>query len=154
MPEITDNEAFRKAIKDLECSKQRPLAALFVENVLSLSKDERIPRVIAVAAAERPSQGELDAALRSAKAVIIDSHTRCGTDCNWEEQAGYFVARAAAASVAPENKCVAGGAAWQAAISCRMARTCAAIDADDQGTVKDESEQEFRILNEFLNSNP
>ncbi len=152
MPNITDNKAFKEAIKNLDCARQRPLAALFVERVLSLTKDKRIPRIIAVAASENPSQDELDAALRSARAAIIDTHCRCGADCDWEEQASYFVARAACASVAPPNKCVAGGAAWQAAVSCRMARTCASIQGDDSGAAKDESGQEFRILNEFLDS--
>jgi hypothetical protein len=154
MQEITDNEAFKKAIKGLDCSRQRQLAALFVDNVLSLSKDERIPRVIAVAASASPSQDELESALRAVKAAIIDAHTRCGAEGNWEEQASYFVARAAAAAVAPEQKCVADGVAWQTAFNARMARTCVAIDGNNETALKDESEQEFRILNEFLNSNP
>jgi len=154
MQQINDNKAFKEAIKKLKCVQQRPLAARFVENVLALSKDERIPRVIAVAAHEQPSQDELDSALRSAKAAIIDTHCRCGADCDWEEQASYFVARAAAASVAPKNKCISGGAAWQAAVSCRMARTSAAMDGIDEGATRQESEQQFRILNEFLTSNP
>ncbi len=152
MPNTDESKAFREAIKNLKCSRQRTLAARFVENVLSLSDDERIPRIIAVAASENPSREALDAALKSAKAAIIASHTRCGADCDWEEQASYFVARAAAAAVAPEEKCVAGAAAWQAAVSCRMARTCAAIDIDAETAIKAESEQELRILDEFLNT--
>lgn len=155
MQEITDNEAFRNAIKSLDCSRQRKLAALFVDNVVSLSKDERIPRTIAVAASANPSQDELDSALRAAKAAIIDAHTRCGAEGNWEDQASYFVARAAAAAVAPEQKCIADGVAWQTAVNSRMARTCVAIDANNEETaLKDESEQEFHILNDFLKSNP
>ena len=154
MQQIDNNKAFKEAIKSLECARQRPLAARFVENVLSLSKDERIPRIIAVAATEQPSQDELEAALRSAKAAVIDTHCRCGADCDWEEQAAYFVARAAAAAVAPENKCISGSAAWQAAVSCRMARTSAAIDGIDEGATQTENVQQFHILNEFLKSNP
>jgi len=153
MPNTDESKAFREAIKNLKCSRQRTLAARFVENVLSLSDDERIPRIIALAASENPSREELDAALKSAKAAIIASHTRCGADCDWEEQASYFVARAAAAAVSPEEKCAAGAAAWQAAVNCRMARTFAAIEANTESAIKAESEQEFRILNEFLNSN-
>ena len=151
MQKITDNEAFKKAVKDLDCSRQRPLAALFVENVLSLSRDERIPRIIAAAAAANRPQDELESALKSANAAIIDAHTRCGAEGNWEDQASYFVARAAAAAVAPEQKCAGGGVAWQAAVNSRMARTCVAIDGNNETAIKDESEQEFRILNKFLN---
>lgn len=150
MQKITDNEAFKKAIKGLDCSQQRPLAALFVENVLSLSRDERIPRIIAVAAGANPSQDELESALKSANAAIIDDHCRCGADANWEDQASYFVARAAAAAVASEQKCVGGGVAWQAAVNSRMARTCATINGNNENAVQDESEQEFRIINKFL----
>ena len=92
--------------------------------------------------------------MKLAMAVILDNHCRCGADCNWEEQASYFIGRAAAASVAQKDKCLSCGAAWQAAVSCRMARTCAAIESEDQGVTADESEQQFRILNEFLKNHP
>ena len=151
MQKITDNEAFKEAIKGLDCSQQRQLAALFVGNVLSLTKDERIPRVIAAAASANPSQDELESGLKAANAAIIDAHTRCGAEGNWEDQAAYFVARAAAAAVASEQKCAGGGVAWQAAVNSRMARTCVAIDGNNETAMKDESEQEFRILNKFLN---
>lgn len=157
MSEINNSETFKQAIKNLECAQQRKLAALFVANVQSLSDDDRISRIIAVAATGNPSADELELAVRSAKAAIIESHTRCGAEGDWKEQASYFVARAAAAAVAPDSKCTSGGgAALQAATSCRMARTCAAIDSNDgneEGAIKNESEQEFRILTEFLNSN-
>ena len=79
---------------------------------------------------------------------MVESYTRCGADGDWNDQAGYFVARAAAACLSPVEKGKPGGPAWQAAMSSRMARTSAAIVAGN-GTV-DETEQQYRMLTDYL----
>ena len=89
-------------------------------------------------------------ALRTAKAAVIDSHARCGADCDWKDQAGYFVARAAAAAVSPEGQ-MAGGPAWQAAMSSRMAATCRSIDSTEDIAGQARTQQ-YLILSEFLTS--
>ncbi|OOY42099.1 hypothetical protein BOV91_08045, partial [Solemya velum gill symbiont] len=63
MNQITSDEEFRKALQDLNETQQRVIAAKFVEHVLSLSTDERVGRVVKVAADESASQDELAAAL-------------------------------------------------------------------------------------------
>lgn len=151
MARITNDNEFRNAIGKLEYGRQRKLAGLFVNNVIALSDDERIVRVARVAVDEAASADEVAAALKTAKAATFDSHTRCGSEGDWKAQAGYFVARAAVAAVTPEGQCRSGGPAWQAAMSCRMAKTSELIDAEES-TTSQENEQQYRILSEFLNS--
>lgn len=148
MTDIRNDTEFRKNIKSLEPVRQRTLAARFVESVLPFCSDERIGRVVKVAANPQASSDELATALRAAKAAVIDSHARCGADCDWKDQAGYFVARAAVAAISPAGQ-MAGGPAWQAAMSSRMAATCRGIDdpEDNAGQVRME---QYRILSEFL----
>jgi hypothetical protein len=151
MSQITNDTEFKHALKDLDESSQRLIAARFVEHVLPLSTDNRIARVVKVAADNEASADELSDALRTAKAATFDSHTRCGSEGNWKEQAGYFVSRAAVAALTPCEQCSSGSPAWQAAMSSRMARTSMEIDAEDVST-SDESEQQYQILSDFLNS--
>ena len=151
MSQITNDTEFKQAIKNLDESNQRLIAARFVESVLPLSTDERIARVVKVAADKDASADELSSALRTAKAATFDSHTRCGSEGNWTEQAGYFVSRAAVAALTPCEQCSSGSPAWQAAMSSRMARTSMEIDAEDVSTTS-ESEQQYKILSDYLNS--
>jgi hypothetical protein len=148
MTEIRNDIEFRQKLESLEPARQRALAARFVENVLSLCDDERVCRVVKVAADPQASADELATALHTAKTAIIDSHARCGADCAWKDQAGYFVARAAAAAVSPVGQ-LAGGPAWQAAMSSRMAETCRSIDTAED-TAGQARKQQYRLLSEFL----
>ncbi len=151
MTTISNDIEFRQALEGMEYSKQRELAGLFVQNVLGLSTDDRIRRVIKVALDAEADKDELANALVSAKAAMLDCHARCGAEGDWRHQAGYFVARAATSALTPEGQCRSGGPAWQAAMSSRMARTSIVIDSGDD-TPSDESEQQYRILSNYLNS--
>ena len=151
MTSIANNDDFKQYLKNLDCQKQRKLAALFAQNVLDLTQDERIPKILATARQEPLDQQEMETACKLAKAAIVDSHCRCGSDCDWVQQAAYFVARAAAAAVSPENKCMTDSAAWQAAVNARMARTSASIENDDIDP-QDEISAQFRITNDFINN--
>ena len=150
MTTITHDTEFRRALEGLDASQQRAVAALFVENVLSLSDDERVARVVKVAANSDASDNELADALHAARAATSDCHTRCGAAGDWAEQAGYFVARAAVAAVTPEWQ-TTSGPALQAAMSSRMAQTCQSI-VSGEDTAGQESREQYRILSEFLNS--
>lgn len=151
MNQITNDNEFRQALKELDATKQRLIAARFVEHVLSMSTDKRIAGAVRVSADNEASNDELLDALRSAKAATFDSHTRCGSEGNWTEQAGYFVSRAAVAALTPCEQCSSGSPAWQAAMSSRMARTCMEIDAEHI-SANDESEQQYNMLSDYLNS--
>ena len=153
MSQITNDAEFRQALQNLDAEQQRTVAVLFVEHVLSLSDDNRIKRVVKVATDDSASADEISDALKSAKAAIMDSSTRCGAEGNWTDQAGYFVARAAVAAVTLPAQSKSGGPAWQAALSCRMAQTSIEIDNDaDDVPSHSENEWQYSILSDYLQS--
>ena len=153
MSQINNDADFKQVLQKLDAAQQRTVAALFVEHVMSLNNDDRIERVVKVAADNSATDGEISDALRSAKAATMDCSTRCGAEGNWTDQAGYFVARAAVAAMTPVAQSRAGGPAWQAAMSGRMAQTSILID-DDSDEVPEHSENEWQydILSSYLQS--
>ncbi len=151
MAQITSDSDFKAAIDALDATQQRVVAGLFVKNVLELCDDGRITHVADIAANPDASDQELADALKTARATTIDCHARCGSEGDWQAQAGYFVARAATAALTPTSQSKGGGPAWQAAMSSRMARTSKQIDAEDVST-NDESASQYKILSDYLNS--
>ncbi len=145
---ISNDGEFKAALNGLSPAQQRQVAARFVENVLALCKDARVGR--AVSGAKRPdvTDMELAALYQAAKAASVESFTQCGRECNWDNQAGHFVAEAAVCCVAPAGEGANPG--WHAAMHARMARTCGTI-ATGQGTENREAETQYRILSEFAN---
>lgn len=141
---ITSDSELKAALGDLSRAGQRLLAARFVESVLALSSDVRVKNAVAAARRSDITEDELAAALQSAKAASVDSYTQCGSECDWNSQAGHFVAQAALA-------CLGDNAAWEAAMHARMARTCRGIAAG-AGTDNAEAEAQYRIATEFLNA--
>lgn len=153
MSQITNDTEFKQALLGLDPAQQRAVAAKFVEHVLPLSTDERINRVVKIAADNDASADELSNALRTAKAATFDSHTRCGSEGNWTEQAGYFVSRAAMAAVTPCEQCASNSPAWQAAMSSRMAQTSILIDDESsEQPTHNESEWQYQFLSDHLNA--
>ena len=151
MKTISNDAEFKQALKDLEYYKQRELAGMFVQSVIGLCNDDRIKRVVKVASDPEVTPDELTSALSTAKAAMLDCHTRCGAEGDWKQQAGYFVARAATSALTPEGQCRMGGPAWQAAMSSRMACTSIKIHSEEQ-CPGDESARQYRILSDYLNS--
>ena len=150
MSQITNDTEFKQTLEGLDDTQQRIVAGRFVEHVLSLSNDKRLNNVVKVATDSDATDAEIADALKSARAATFDSHTRCGSEGHWSDQAGYFVARAAAAAVTPQLQSKSGGPAWQAALSIRMAQTCVLIDSDDVTPVG--NEWQYEILTNYLNS--
>lgn len=152
MIDISNDTDFRRIVEALDPVQQRRLAALFVKHVLPLSADKRLDRVLKTAADAQASEEEIAAALKTARAVTFDSHARCGAEGHWCDQAGYFVARAAVAATTPAAHSRAGGPAWQAAMSARMAHTSMLIDdVNDQHSAHTECEWQYRSLSDHLN---
>ena len=88
-----DNDGdFKKALSGLSPAQQRMAAARFAENVLELTRDARIKRAIESAKLDTISDEELGTAFQFAKAASVDSYTQCGHECDWNKQAGHFVA--------------------------------------------------------------
>ena len=151
MSTISNDNQFREALNRLTLAQQRAVGASFVENVLSLSSDPRVAQVLAVAKDANPSEDAVSLARRSIKAASLEAHTRCGSDGEWIDQAGYFVARAAEACLEPEGRSQGKGPAWKAAMSARMARTCLAADSD-QDSHDSESQAQYNILISYLDA--
>jgi hypothetical protein len=151
---ISNDSEFKAALSFLSGPARRLVAAQFANNVLTLGPDPRVPdpRVKgAIDAAKRTdiTDAELATAFQSAKAASVESFTRCGHDCNWNDQAGHFVAEAGLACVQPDKP--GSNPAWDAAMQARMARTCETI-ATGLGTDNAEATAQYRILAEFMNS--
>ena len=102
------------------------------------------------AALDRLDATQLAEAMKTAKAATIDGHARCGSEGDWEAPAGYFVARAAIAALAPLGQ-LPGGSAWQAAMSARLAQTSKSIVRGESGSGP-ESEQQYAILSAYMNA--
>ena len=152
MTNINNDAEFKRVLEGLDDVQQRQLASLFVKHVLHLSEDNRLDRVVKIAADAEANTEELAAALKTAHAVTFDSHARCGAEGQWVDQAGYFVARAAvAAATLPEHSRV-GGAAWQSAVSARMAYTSMLIDEHTDLSAHTEAEWQYQALTDYLNA--
>lgn len=151
MAQIDNDKDLREKLKSLDAVQLRRLGAQFVHSVLDLNDDHRVNRAIEAADRAEISSEELEEAYKGARAATVESRTRCGADCNWDDQAAHFVARATAAVVAPKGKCKAPDPPWQVVMSCRMARNCALIAKDDESD-NSENETQYRILNDFLES--
>ncbi len=145
---INNDNEFKVALIALSRAGQRLVAARFAENVLMLSKDAGVKNAINAAKRADITEDELAAAFQSAKKSSVDSFTQCGKECDWNSQAGHFVAQAAVACLTPTER--GDSPAWNAAMHARMARTCASI-ATGRGTDNAESAAQYRILAEFLN---
>jgi hypothetical protein len=143
---ITNDADFKQALDKLDLPQQRRVGAAFVRNVLALNP--AVTKAVDAAANEDTTADELAVAFKQAKAAALDSHTRCGSDSDWQAQAGYFVARAASALVTPAKQ--AKSPAWEAAANARMARTCGMIESADE-SMHGESEAQYRLLEQFLN---
>ena len=151
MTDINNEAHFKLELESLDDLQQRRVAALFVNHVLSLGTDKRLERVVKTASDEDATVEELAAALKLAHAVTFDSHARCGAEGHWDDQAGYFVARAAVAAVTLPDHSRACGPAWQAAMSARMAYTSMLIDDDtDQHSAHTECEWQYQCLSDYL----
>ena len=153
MSTISNDEEFKHALHSLDATQQRVMAAEFVRHVLPLSNDDRLARALDVAGNSEASDTDISDALKSARAATIDSHTRCGSEGNWTEQAGYFVARAVMAALTPQEQSRSHNPAWQAAMSSRMARTSLLIDDDsDELVTHSEDAWQYDRLSSFLTS--
>jgi hypothetical protein len=146
---ISNDKEFKAALAALPAARQRQVAARFVERVYPLSNDVRVKAALDVAGRPDISDAELTVVSQAANTARVESFTQCGRETDWTAQAGHFVAKAAVACV----KSAEGGdnLAWEAAMQARMARTCQTV-AEGSGTENREAEEQYRILEAFLNS--
>jgi len=146
---ISNDKDFKSALAGLSTAQQRQLAARFVQQVYALSNDARIKSALDAASRADIAGAELALASQAANSARVESFTRCGKETDWSAQAGHFVAKAAVACVKPAE--AGDNLAWEAAMQARVARTCQTV-ADGSGTDNREAEEQYRILEAFLNS--
>jgi len=148
MSDIKNDKDFRETLLSLDDEAQRKLGAAFVKPLLPLADDAHITRAVETVRSGA-SDEERAEALKSVKRVIAESYTRCGAEGDWNEQAGYFVARAVAACLAPKLQGSSAAPARQAAVNCRMARMCRSMETDDD-MAGEETTRQHKILDDFL----
>ena len=146
---ISNDKDFKSALASLSTAQQRQVAARFVQRVFQLSNDARIKSALDAAGRADIADAELALASQAANTARVESFTRCGRETDWNAQAGHFVAKAAVACVKPAE--AGDNLAWDAAMQARMARTCQTV-AEGSGTDNREAEEQYRILEAFLNS--
>ncbi len=143
---ISNDKEFKSALAGLPAGKQRQVAAQFVQRVFALSGDVRVKAALEVAGRGDISEAELTVVSAAANSARVESFTQCGKETDWTAQAGHFVAKAAVACVRAADDSLA----WDAAMQSRMARTCQTV-ADGAGTENREAEEQYRILDAYLN---
>lgn len=145
---ITNDKDFKATLAGLSAAQQRQVAARFVQRVFDLSKDVRVKAALDVAGRADISDAELTVVSQAANTARVESFTQCGKETDWGAQAGHFVAKAAVACVGAATP--VASLAWDAAMQARMARTCETV-ATGEGTENREAEEQYRILEAFLN---
>ncbi|MBU0500939.1 MAG: hypothetical protein KJ558_01795 [Gammaproteobacteria bacterium] len=149
MTSINNDWQFKRTLDELDGNQQRQVGSLFVRNVLDLCHDPRVPRVLDVAFNLETDPEVMNDAIKSIMQAVLDSHARCGAACKWIDQAGYYVARAAAACLTPRSFTLGKDPAWQAALSCRMARTASTLDCIECEP-ETEGTKQHQILMDYL----
>lgn len=146
---ISNDKDFKAALAGLSVAQQRQVAARMVQRVFALSNDVRIKAALEAAARADITAAELTLVSQAANTARVESFTQCGKETDWNAQAGHFVAKAAVACVQPAE--AGANLAWEAAMQTRMARMSETI-ATGTGTENREAEEQYRILEAFLNN--
>lgn len=152
MTAIHSDADFRAALSGLSVEQQRRVGKRFLDSVGELSDNPKVAKALAVLDAPDVSADDIAEALRLASTAARDSYTLCGREADWRQQAGHFVAAAAAACLGSEEKGAQGDElAWTAAMNARMARVCERI-AQGEGYDNSEVGRQYEILRTFLDA--
>lgn len=162
MAKITNMKEFKQALEGLSLDDQRVVAARFVADVFDLTGDERVKHAQEIASRLDATPEELMTAYHSAKHAAAESSLHSDWELiDWKKQAAYFVAKACAACLAPAHQGIKWRhLAWNTANHCRMARTCASIEHEQEQMSLSTAEEalnkqiqtQFAILGTFLES--
>ncbi|CAK0760129.1 conserved hypothetical protein [Gammaproteobacteria bacterium] len=148
---ITNDNEFKAILAGLDISRQRKVAAAFVEGVLSLCSDPRVNAAIDIVKRDGVTELELAAAYQMANTARVESFCPCGKEIDWRIQTGHFVAKAALDCAKPAKEDVS--LAWDAAMDARIARTCEGIasgETIERREVEREVGNQYRILSDFI----
>ncbi len=160
MPKISTNEAFKQALSSLSLAQQRQVGARFIGNVLDLTDGSCTEHAQSVAGKSDLTAEELENAYHAVHSVYVATHPRSDlSELDFRKQSAHFVAEACMACLAPTYQEVhTHHLAEKVAMYCRMARTCAGIQheeeypkfADAEESLKKEMQAQYHILSEFL----
>jgi hypothetical protein len=151
MSSIRSDHEMKSILDGLDDRQQRLVGGRFVEQVMDLCLDPRIQHSLHLALDPEVSPPQIKALQKTVAQAILDGHARCGAEGDWQEQSSYFVARALGACLSPRVRKEGKAPAWQAALSCRMARTSAAIDQDSDSPLLENTKQ-YDILSSYLDN--
>ncbi len=135
-----------RALVQLNSEQQQALALRWIARV---AVDLHEPRIETLLTLLRSGGGESTAqAAQLARTLVVDSHTRCGSDGDWMLQAVYFIARALEALAATSSR-TASDRAVRVAQNCRMAANCRLIaqELEQSGA---ELEAQWQIYQAFM----
>ncbi|MGD8309214.1 MAG: hypothetical protein PVG98_07195 [Chromatiales bacterium] len=162
MENITSSEAFHKALSSLSLAQQRQVGAKFIAHVLDLTDGSCTRHAQEVAEKSDITPEELESAYRAVHSVYVATHPHSDLSAlDFSRQAAHFVAEACMVCLAPtyEGRAV-HHLAEKVANYCCMARVCSSIEhggeypkfSDADESIKTETDAQYAILSEFLNS--
>lgn len=150
MTRFQSDAEFKTTLCELPVERQREVGRLFVQNVLGLSDNPVIDKMLAAHDPAGMTDAEVAAAFKTAKSAAIESYTLCGHEGDWLKQASHFVAAATAACFTPAERTVkCSDIAWSAAMNARMARVSEHV-AGGTGTGETETANQYGILEKYL----
>lgn len=160
MNKIHNHEAFKKALSSLSLSRQRQVGAKFVGSVLDLTDGRCAQHAKSIAEKVDVTAEELQNAYCAVHSIYIATHPRSGlSELDFVKQAAHFVAEACMVCVEPTYEAHhTQHLAEKVASYCRMARTCANIQHDNEypeftnteEMLKKEIHAQYKILSDFL----
>lgn len=155
MPKIANEREFREAIASLSSEEERTVSALFLQNLLDVTTDGRMKRVVSVALDKKASEKEREDAYNTARSIAAETFTHLGEQLDPNRQALHFLATAATYCLLPDRLrpyYCRKRAPWAIALHARMARCWAQMGHDDEEEEMREDEDQYKILAAFLAS--
>jgi hypothetical protein len=153
MPKISNEREFREALASLSSQEGRTVSALFLQNVLDVTKDPRIRRIISVALDRNANEKECEDAYNTARSIATETFTHLGEELDPDRQALHFLATAAAYCLLPDRLrpyYCRKRAPWAIAMHTRMARCWSQMAQGKEEEEMREGEDQYKTLAGFL----
>lgn len=153
MPKISNEREFRDALASLSAEEERAVSALFLQNLLDITRDARMTRVIHVALDKNADQKEREEAYNTARSIATETFTHLGEALDPDRQALHFLATAATYCLLPERLkpyYCRKRAPWAIALHTRMARCWSQMAPGKEEEELREEEDQYKILAVFM----
>ena len=162
MKDIKDYKAFQDALSVLTIAEQRQIGARFVANVLDLTENAKLKDAQQIAAKSGLTVEELMDAYHRVHTIYVQTHPRSDlSEVDYSKQAVHFITEACLICLSPTYpEAKIHRIAEKAAMYCRMARTCANIQHDEnQPDLKSsakalqmEIETQYELVKQFFSA--